>query len=156
MSADRPPAAAGDPLPAAADRDRSNSTRHKARKRAVDILFEADLRGVDPLDTLTERTAAADPPVREYTADLVRGVVANQDEIDARIASRLSANWSLARLPRVDRAVLRIAVFELDAGVVPAGVVAAEAVALAGELSTDSSAAFVNGVLAAIARNASS
>jgi N utilization substance protein B len=128
-----------------------SSTRSKARKRALDILFEAELRGLDPLTTLAERTEAANPPVREYTAELVRGVAAHADEIDARISACLAPGWTLARIPRVDRSALRIAVFEIDYGEVPDPVAVAEAVQLVSDLSTDESPAFVNGVLRAVA-----
>ena len=127
-----------------------SSTRSKARKRALDIVFEAELRGLDPLTTLADRTEAADPPVREYTAELVRGVAAHAEEIDARISTCLAPGWTLARIPRVDRSALRIAVFEIDYGEVPDPVAVAEAVQLVSELSTDESPAFVNGVLRAI------
>jgi N utilization substance protein B len=72
-----------------APRARSHSTRSKARKRALDILFEAELRGNDPLDTLAARTARAEPPVREYTTALVQGVVRHRTEIDRRIAASM-------------------------------------------------------------------
>jgi transcription antitermination protein NusB len=127
------------------------SSRSKARKRALDILFEAELRETDPVATLEERAAAADPPVREYTAKLVRGVAAHADEIDARISACLAPGWSLPRIPRVDRNALRIAVFEIDYGEVPDAVAISEAVQLVSELSTDDSSAFVNGVLRAVA-----
>jgi transcription antitermination protein NusB len=128
-----------------------SSSRSKARKRALDILFEAELREADPVATLEERAAAADPPVREYTADLVRGVDAHASEIDARISACLAAGWSLPRIPRVDRNALRIAVYEIDYGEVPDAVAISEAVQLVSELSTDDSSAFVNGVLRAVA-----
>ena len=132
-------------------RDRiRTATRSKARKRALDILFESELRGSAILDTLAERTADADPPVRDFTADLVRGVVDHQSEIDARIVASLSPRWTLARMPRVDRNVLRIAVYEIDYADIPDAVAVAEAVALVGDLSTDDSPAFVNGVLGSI------
>ena len=127
------------------------SSRSKARKRALDILFEAELRGVDPVATLEERAAAADPPVREYTTKLVRGVVARASEIDARISACLAPGWTLMRMPRVDRNVLRIAVFEIDYGEVPDAVAVSEAVQLVSELSTEDSPAFVNGVLRTVA-----
>jgi transcription antitermination protein NusB len=127
------------------------SSRSKARKRALDILFEAELRGADPIATLEERAAAADPPVREYTTKLVRGVVAHSNKIDARISACLAPGWTVPRMPRVDRNVLRIAVFEIDYGEVPDAVAASEAVRLVSELSTEDSPAFVNGVLRAVA-----
>ncbi|MDN5727349.1 MAG: transcription antitermination factor NusB [Propionibacteriales bacterium] len=132
---------------------RTGSTRTKARKRAIDILFESELRGGDPIVTLAERTADADPPVREFTAQLVRGVVEHADQIDAMIADHLANGWTLPRLPRVDRMVLRIAVHEMINTDVPADVVVAEAVSLVGDLSTDESPGFVNAVLAAIDRS---
>ena len=127
-----------------------SSTRSKSRKRALDILFEAELRDTDPITTLEERAADANPPVREYTAELVRGVVAHIAEIDARISACLASGWTLPRMPRVDRNALRIAVFEIDYGQVPDAVAVAEAVQLVSELSTDESPAFVNGVLRAV------
>jgi N utilization substance protein B len=127
-----------------------SSSRSKARKRALDILFEAELRGTDPIATLEERSAAAKPPVREYTAELVRGVTAHAAEIDARISACLASGWTLPRLLRVDRNALRIAVYEIDFGDVPDAVAVAEAVQLASDLSTDESPAFVNGVLRGI------
>jgi transcription antitermination protein NusB len=126
------------------------SSRSKARKRALDILFEAELRDTDAVATLEEREAAASPPVREYTAELVRGVASHRSEIDARISGCLADGWTLPRMPRVDRNVLRIAVYEIDYGDVPDAVAVAEAVQLVSELSTDESPAFVNGVLRAI------
>jgi transcription antitermination protein NusB len=127
------------------------SSRSRARKRALDILFEAELRGADPVATREERTAVGDPPVREYTTQLVRGVVAHASEIDARISACLAPGWTLPRIPRVDRNVLRIAVFEIDYGEVPDAVAVSEAVQLVSELSTEDSPAFVNGVLGAVA-----
>jgi transcription antitermination protein NusB len=126
------------------------STRSKARKRALDILFEAELRDTDPVATLEERAADANPPVRAYTAELVRGVAGHIAEIDARISPCLASGWTLPRMPRVDRNALRIAVYEIDYGQVPDAVAVAEAVQLVSELSTDESPAFVNGVLRAV------
>ena len=131
----------------AARPERAGSTRSKARKRALDILFESELRGTDLLDTLAERTADADPPVRDYTKTLVEGVSAHAAAIDERISGSLASGWSLARTPRVDRNTLRIAVFELDYLDLPDAVVVSEAVHLVSDLSTDDSPAFVNGVL---------
>ena len=81
----------------------------------------------------------------------MRGVDAHSSEIDARISACLAAGWSLPRIPRVDRNVLRIAVYEIDYAEVPDAVAISEAVQLVSELSTDDSSAFVNGVLRAIA-----
>lgn len=128
-----------------------SSTQTKARKRALDILFEAELRDADALATLAERTADAEPPVRDYTAELVRGVAAQQPAIDSRIVAALADGWSLKRLPRVDRNVMRIAVYEIDHSAVPDAVAVSEAVGLVSQLSTDDSPSFVNGVLGTIA-----
>jgi transcription antitermination protein NusB len=114
------------------------------------VLFEAELRGSDPLQTLEERSASDGPPVRDYTATLVHGVVQHATEIDARISAAVVRGWSLPRMPRVDRIALRIAVLEIDHLDVPDPVAVAEAVALVGELSTDESPAFVNGVLGTV------
>lgn len=126
------------------------SARSKARKRALDILFESELRGTDALGTLAERTAEAEPPVREYTTTLVEGVVGHAEHIDARIAAVLTPGWTLPRLPRVDRNAMRIAVLEIDHLDVPDPVAVSEAVALVSDLSTDDSPAFVNGVLGSV------
>jgi N utilization substance protein B len=125
--------------------------RSKARKRALDILFEAELRDVPLLDLLAERIELGSPPVPDYAADLVRGVAARRDRIDELIG-RYSEGWTLGRMPAVDRNVLRVGVYELLwAPDVPDGVVISEAVLLARDLSTDASPAFVNGLLARIA-----
>jgi N utilization substance protein B len=124
------------------------AARSKARKRALDVLFEAEMRGEPVLDLLAERTAAADPPVSDYAAELVRGVHEHAEQIDLLLAAH-AHGWTLDRMPAVDRNVLRIGLFELlwreD---IPDAVAINEAVVLAGELSTDESSAFVNGLLA--------
>jgi transcription antitermination protein NusB len=124
------------------------AARTKARKRALDVLFESEQRQVDVLETLASRVAAGDPPVNEYTVDLVEGVVAQRDRID-ELLTTYAQGWSLDRMPAVDRAILRLGTYELlwrdD---VPDGVVLSEAVALARDLSTDDSPGFVNGLLA--------
>ena len=127
------------------------AARSKARKRAVDILYEADLRGRDRLELLRERVADdTTPPVNEHTVRLVEGVAGHSARIDELI-DRHAHGWSLERLPDVDRAILRMAVFELLwADDVPDAVVIDEAVELAKTLSTDDSPAYVNGVLGAI------
>jgi transcription antitermination protein NusB len=125
--------------------------RSKARKRALDILFEAELRGVPVLDLLAERITLASPPVSSYAADLVRGVAVNSARIDELIA-RYAEGWTLDRMPAVDRNVLRIGIYELlDAPDVPEGVAISEAVQLARDLSTDASPGYVNGILARLA-----
>jgi transcription antitermination protein NusB len=128
--------------------------RSKARKRALDILFEAEIRGEPVLDLLAERTASGSssgegtPPVSDYAAELVRGVQAHRQAIDELLA-RYARGWTLDRMPAVDRNILRIGAYELLWGSgVPDGVVISEAVLLARDLSTDGSPAFVNGLLA--------
>jgi N utilization substance protein B len=124
------------------------SARTKARKRALDVLFECDLRSSDALETLAQRLAQAEPPVPEYTVTLVEGVVEHRERIDKLIETH-AVGWSLDRMPLVDRNLLRIGAFELLwVDETPDGVVLSEAVNLAQQLSTDESAAFVNGVLA--------
>ena len=124
--------------------------RTKARKRAVDVLYEAELQARDRLDLLRERTADGNPPVPEHTTRLVEGVAEHAARIDTLIDAH-AHNWSLERLPDVDRAILRMAVFELLwVDDVPDAVVIDEAVQLAKTLSTDDSPAYVNGVLGAI------
>lgn len=126
--------------------------RHKARRRAVDLLFEAEARDVDAADLLTERAELATQdqavaPLHAYTHTLVEGVADDLDRVDGTIESYLK-DWELSRLPAVDRAILRIAVWELfHANDVPPVVAVDEAVELAKELSTDDSPGFVNGVL---------
>jgi N utilization substance protein B len=127
------------------------AARSKARKRAVDVLYAADLRGRDRREQLAEELATGQPPVNEYTVRLIEGVAGHAPDID-RLIDEHATGWSLERLPDVDRAILRMAVFELLwADDVPDPVVIDEAVELAKALSTDDSPAFVNGVLGAIA-----
>ena len=123
------------------------AARSKARKRALDILFEAEIRGEPVLGLLEQRMAEASPPVSDYAADLVRGVQAHRDRIDELLAEH-AEGWSLDRMPVVDRNVLRIGLYELLwADDVPDAVAINEAVVLARDLSTDASPAFVNGLL---------
>lgn len=131
--------------------------RSKARKRAVDLLFEADLRQADALQLLTERVGSPDvPPISDYTVVLIEGVVAHRDRIDELIGEH-AQGWTLARMPLVDRAVLRLALYEmLWAGDVDDAVAIDEAIELAKKLSTEDSPRFVNGVLGAIAGIAAS
>ncbi|MGD0685737.1 MAG: transcription antitermination factor NusB [Streptosporangiaceae bacterium] len=124
------------------------SARGKARKRALDILFESEIRGEPVLDLLAERSESASPPVPAYAAELVRGVQEHREQIDELLAGN-ARGWTLERMPAVDRNILRIGAYELFWGAdVPDGVAISEAVLLAGELSTDASSAFVNGLLA--------
>jgi N utilization substance protein B len=121
--------------------------RSKARKRALDVLYEAELRGEPVLELLGERVADASPPVSAYAADLVRGVQLHRERIDELLSAH-ATDWTLDRMPAVDRNILRIGAYELLWAVgVPDGVAISEAVLLARSLSTDASPAFVNGLL---------
>ncbi len=129
------------------------AARSKARKRALDVLFESEARGVPAEEVLTERLLAADPPVNEYTVDLVRGVTEHSARIDELLSS-YSQGWSLGRMPAVDRNVLRIGIYEvIFVDDVPDAVAVSEALNLVRDLSTDESPQFVNGVLGNILRN---
>jgi N utilization substance protein B len=121
--------------------------RSKARKRALDVLYEADQRGADPVETLKVRLAQSDPPVPEYAVTLVEGVATHRARID-ELLETYAQEWTIDRFPAVDLAVLRIGVFELLwADDVPDAVAVSEAVELAASLSTAESPAFVNGLL---------
>ncbi|WP_432505307.1 transcription antitermination factor NusB [Kineococcus arenarius] len=127
------------------------AARRKARRRALEVLFEADQRRLDPLAVLKDKILRADPPVGEYAVTLVEGVVAELTRID-EVLSTYSMGWTVDRMPAVDRAVLRIGVWEvLHADDVPDHVAISEAVEISQELSTDESPKFVNGLLARIA-----
>jgi N utilization substance protein B len=126
--------------------------RTKARKRALDILFEAEARAEDPLAVLEHRRGSTDaPPVSDYAALLVEGVTANRERID-QLLTEHSEGWSVVRMPAVDRTLLRIGLFELLwVDEIDDPVAITEAVELAKTLSTDDSPRFVNGVLGRIA-----
>ena len=132
------------------------SARTKARKRALDVLFESEVRGLELDGTLEDRLVAQEPPVNDYTVGLVRGVTEHRARIDSLLSS-YSEGWTLERMPAVDRNVLRIGVFELlYVEDVPDAVAVTEAINLVRDLSTDESPAFVNGVLGNIVRNKAS
>ena len=121
--------------------------RHEARERAVHLLYESEIKGLPAEQVLASQVLAAEP----YTDDLVRGVAARRDELDALIGE-LARGWTLKRMPRLDVVVMRVACYELaHRSDVPRGVVLAEAVDLAGRYGSDDSAKFVNGVLSAAA-----
>lgn len=125
------------------------SARGKARRRAVEVLYECDLRDGDVEQALTSLSSRMQTPVNPYTDQIVRGVQEHNDQIDETL-STYAQGWSLDRMPAVDRAILRVGTWELLWGDVPEGVALAEAVQLANELSTDESGKYVNGVLARI------
>ena len=129
------------------------AARSKARKRALDVLFECEVRGIPLGDTLDERVIAGEPPVNEYTVLLIRGIVEHQARIDDLVTT-YAQGWSLERMPTVDRNALRIGVFEiLYVDETPDAVAVSEAMNLVRDLSTDDSPSFVNGVLGNIVRN---
>ncbi|MDU0477791.1 transcription antitermination factor NusB [Staphylococcus chromogenes] len=131
-----------------------HGSRYKARRRAVDILFEAEARDVDPVAIIDDRielsriTDSGVAPVAAYTQQIVSGVAEELDTIDEVIAGKLSADWELGRIPAVDRAILRLSVWELlyndD---VPAKTAVVEGVELASEYSTDVAPPYINAVL---------
>ncbi len=122
--------------------------RHQARERAFHLLYEAEVKGLGVADVLASLPLAPDP----FAVELVEGVEAHAAEIDGLIAAH-ARNWELDRMPALDRALLRLATFELaHRPDVPTGVAISEAVELATQYSTDDSSKFVNGVLSAVAR----
>jgi N utilization substance protein B len=122
--------------------------RSKARKRALDLLFEADQRGLDPVLLVAERLPTAHPPISQYAVEIVEGVHRHRERIDELLAT-YAQGWTLDRMPGVDRVVLRIGAWELlfndD---VPDAVAIDEAVELVRLMSTEESPAFINGLLA--------
>lgn len=132
------------------------SARSKSRKRAVDAVFAADLRKISPLNLLNEvAELAADRQNQDeifgYAREIVQGVIDQHEQIDDLLET-YSQGWALDRMPNLDRAILRVAVWEiLHNPDVPNAVAVNEAVELAKELSTDDSGAFVNGLLSKIA-----
>jgi transcription antitermination protein NusB len=127
------------------------SARSKARKRALDVLYEADIRGMAPGDVLAataqRRADEGQASMNSYVVGLVEGVTRHREHIDELLGS-YSMGWTLERMPAVDRAILRIGAYEvLWRDDVPDAVAISEAVAMAQELSTDESSSFVNGLL---------
>jgi N utilization substance protein B len=129
------------------------AARSKARKRAVDVLFEADQRGIPPVAMLSERVAepGTQASLPQYAVEIVEGVDAERERIDEILAT-YSHGWTIERMPAVDRAILRVGTWELIFNDdVPDAVVLDEATQLAASLSTDESPTFVNGLLARVA-----
>jgi N utilization substance protein B len=130
------------------------SARSKARKAALDLLYEADIRGTNAVETLNLRDVVEEGPdarpIREYTRELVNGVGENYRKIDELITT-YAQGWDMDRLPAVDRNILRLGIYEiLWSTTIPDGVAIDEALTLARELSTDDSAGFIHGVLGRI------
>ena len=131
------------------------SARSKARKQALDILFESDIRGSVALDILISRDVVEEGPdarpIREYTREIISGVSEHRRKIDELIAT-YAQGWDMDRLPAVDRSILRIGIYEIIwANQLPDAVAIDEALTLAKELSTDESAGYIHGVLGKIA-----
>jgi len=126
------------------------SARTKSRKRALDILFESEAQSLPPGGTLADRLTDTEYPVNEYAVLLIEGVVAHRDRLDEIITENAN-DWTLDRMPAVDRNLLRIGAYEiLYVDDVPDAVAVSEAVNLAADLSTDESSSFVNGLLSRI------
>ncbi|GAA4925695.1 MULTISPECIES: transcription antitermination factor NusB [Nesterenkonia] len=126
------------------------AARSKARRRALEILFEAEQRELSPAEVLASRARTTDQVLNEYVPVLVNGVVEHRETID-ELLSTYARGWTIERMPRVDLQALRIGAWEiLHNPDIPDGVAVAEAVALTRELSTEESPRFVNGVLGRI------
>ncbi len=131
------------------------SARSKARKQALDLLYETDIRGTNLVETLIARDIPAEGPdvrpIREYTRELVNGVSDNRRKIDELITT-YAQGWDMDRLPAVDRNILRLGIYEiLWSNSVPTSVAIDEALDLAKELSSDDSSKYIHGVLGRIA-----
>ncbi len=131
------------------------SARSKARKQALDLLYETDIRGTNLVETLIARDVLAEGPdarpIREYTRELVNGVSDNRRKIDELITT-YAQGWDMDRLPAVDRNILRLGIYEiLWSNAVPTSVAIDEALDLAKELSSDDSSKYIHGVLGRIA-----
>ncbi len=134
------------------------AARHRSRKRALQILFEWDLRGdsIDRAishyyDTLYSEESETRPKPDKFMEELVRGTCANAAEIDRRIEAT-AAHWRLERMPVVDRNILRLAIYELGRQNLPAAIVIDEALELARRFSNDEALPFINGILDAVNR----
>jgi N utilization substance protein B len=131
------------------------SARSKARKQALDLLYETDIRGTNLVETLISRDVPAEGPdarpIRDYTRELVNGVSENRRKIDELITT-YAQGWDMDRLPAVDRNILRLGIYEiLWAKDVPTSVAIDESLVLAKELSSDDSSKYIHGVLGRIA-----
>jgi transcription antitermination protein NusB len=134
------------------------AARHRSRKRALQVLFEWDMRGdsIDRAiahyyDTLYSEESENKPKPDRFMEELARGTAANSEAIDKQIQAK-AENWRLERMPVVDRNILRLAIFELSQQATPAPVVIDEAVELARQFSNDESLSFINGILDAVHR----
>ncbi len=130
------------------------SARSKARKQALDLLYEADIRGGSALEFLQSRDVVEDGPdarpIRDFTKELIAGIAENSRKIDELITT-YAQGWDMDRLPAVDRNILRLAIYEIVwSSELADGIAIDEALTLAKELSTDESAGYIHGVLGKI------
>lgn len=138
---------------------RRRGARYRARRRAVDILFEAEARDVDPVAVVEDRIElSARPqqdvaPIADYTREIITGAASELDRIDDTIEKYLAADWELHRIPAVDRAILRVSTWELLFNQdVPAGTAVVEGVEMASEYSNDVAAPYIHAMLDAVAK----
>ncbi len=132
------------------------AARHRSRKRALQVLFEWDMRGesidlaiANYYDTLYSEESESKPKPDKFMEELARGTAANSEQIDMKISEK-AENWRLERMAVVDRNILRLAIYELSLQAVPAPVVIDEALELARQFSNDESLSFINGLLDAV------
>jgi N utilization substance protein B len=126
------------------------STRSKARKAALDLLYEGDIRKTSAVDLLQKREIDLEYVIRDFTKDLVEGVELRRRKLDELITT-YSQGWDMDRMPVIDRNILRLAIFEiLWSSDVPAAVAISEALELAQTLSTEESSKYINGILSKI------
>ena len=134
------------------------AARHRSRRRALQVLFEWDRRGglVDSAiehyyETLYSEESEKRPKPDKFMEELVRGTVTNAEQIDKQIEAK-SEHWRLERMPVVDRNILRLAIYELNAKLLEAPIVIDEALELARQFSGDDAVSFINGILDAVRR----
>ena len=132
-----------------------SGARRKARRRAIEVLYEAELRGITVEDVIARRRAQPEPPINEFTERLARAVDERRERID-ELLDEYAIGWTLERMPVVDRNILRMGAHELLwAEDIPDGVAIAEAVGVAKELSADESPGFISGLLSRLMENKS-
>ncbi|MBR8741583.1 transcription antitermination factor NusB [Nocardiopsis sp. MG754419] len=132
-----------------------SGARRKARRRAVEVLYESEVRGITVEDVIKRRRAQPEPPINEFTERLAASVDERRGRIDA-LLDEYAIGWTLERMPVVDRNILRMGAYELLwAEDIPDGVAIAEAVGVAKELSTDESPNFISGLLSRLMENKS-
>lgn len=126
------------------------STRSKARKAALDLLYEGDIRKASASGLMLQRITDVEYVIRDFTKELIDGVEANRRKIDELITT-YSQGWDMDRMPVIDRNILRLGIYELLwSKEVPEAVAINEALELAQTLSTEDSSKYINGVLSKI------